>query len=71
MRREEIAALGDLAGDAAAGAARQIHELHTGIAERVWRGVGPAALPAKFAHDRIARGAYAAASELTPILRVR
>jgi hypothetical protein len=65
MRRDEIAALGELAGDAAAGAARQIHELHTGIAGRVWRRVGPAALPVKFAHDRIARGAYSAASELT------
>ena len=65
MRREEIAALGDLAGEAAAGAARQIHELHTGIAGRVWSRVGPAALPAKLAHDRIARGAYSAASELT------
>jgi pimeloyl-ACP methyl ester carboxylesterase len=65
MRREEIAALGDLAGDAAAGATRQIQELHTGIAARVWRRVGPAALPVKLAHDRIARGAYSAASELT------
>jgi len=65
MRPEEIAAFGDLAGEAAAGATRQIHELHTGIAGRVWRGVGPAALPVKFAHDRIARGAYFAAAELT------
>jgi pimeloyl-ACP methyl ester carboxylesterase len=65
MRREEIAALGDLAGEAAAGAARQIQELHTGIAGRVWSRVGPAALPVKLAHDRIARGAYSAATELT------
>jgi pimeloyl-ACP methyl ester carboxylesterase len=65
MRRDEIAALGELAGEAAAGAARQIQEVHTGIAERVWRRVGPAALPVKLAHDRIARGAYSAASELT------
>ncbi len=65
MRREEIAALGDLAGEAAAGAARQIHELHNGIAGRVWSRVGPAALPVKLAHDRIARRAYSAASDLT------
>src|SRR5690242_20568912 len=65
MRREEIAALGELAGEAAAGAARQIHEFHTGIAGRVWSRVGPAAIPVKVAHDRIARGAYSAASELT------
>ena len=65
MRPEEIAALGELAGEAAAGVTRQIHELHSGIAGRVWRHVGPAALPVKFAHDQIARGAYGAASELT------
>src|SRR6185437_12029532 len=57
--------LGDLAGEAAAGAARQIHELHNGIAGRVWSRVGPAALPVKLAHDRIARRAYSAATELT------
>lgn len=65
MRREEIAALGDLASEAAAGAARQIQELHNGIAGRVWRRVGPASLPVRLAHDRIARGAYSAAGELT------
>jgi len=65
MRREEIAALGELASDAAAGTAGQIYEMHKGIAERVWRAVGPAALPVRRAHDRIARGAYSAAREVT------
>ncbi len=65
MRREEIAALGDLAGDAAAGTAAGIHALHTGIAERVWRTVGPAAEPVRITHDMIARGAYAVARQLT------
>jgi pimeloyl-ACP methyl ester carboxylesterase len=65
MRPEEIAALGELAGDAAAGATKQIHELHTGIAGRVWSRVGPAALPVRIAHDQIAKRAYTAASELT------
>ena len=65
MRPEEIAALGDLAGEAAAGATRQIQELHDGIARRVWRRVGPAALPVRLAHDRIASSAYSAAGELT------
>ena len=54
MPSEEITALGDLAGEAAAGATRQIHEMHTGIAGRVWRRVGPASLPVRIAHDRIA-----------------
>jgi pimeloyl-ACP methyl ester carboxylesterase len=71
MRPEEIAALGDLAGEAAAGTARRIHEMHTGIAGRVWRRVGPGAIPVRFAHDRIASGAYSAASHLTgSIVRV-
>lgn len=65
MRPDEIVALGDLAGEAAAGATRQIQELHTGIAGRVWGRVGPAALPAKLAHDRIAHGAYSVASQFT------
>ncbi|HEY4825912.1 MAG TPA: alpha/beta hydrolase [Solirubrobacteraceae bacterium] len=65
MRPEEIEALGDLAGEAAAGATKQIHELHTGIAGRVWTRVGPASLPVRIAHDLIARRAYAAAGELT------
>jgi pimeloyl-ACP methyl ester carboxylesterase len=65
MRREEITALGELAGDAAAGAARQIHNMHTGIADRVWKRVGPASLPVRIAHDHIARGAYSAATNLT------
>jgi len=65
MRPDELAALGDLASEAAAGAAKQIHEVHTGIAGRVWRRVGPASLPVRLIHDRIAEGAYTVAAELT------
>jgi pimeloyl-ACP methyl ester carboxylesterase len=65
MRPEEIAAFGELASEAAAGATEQIHEMHSGIARRVWRHVGPAAIPVRIAHDRIARTAYSAAGELT------
>ncbi len=65
MQPDEIAGLGDLAADAAAGVTRQIHEFHTGVAGRVWRRVGPASLPVRIAHDRIARRAYAAVGELT------
>jgi pimeloyl-ACP methyl ester carboxylesterase len=68
MRPEEIAALGDLASEGAAGVARQIHEVHLGIAGRVWGRVGPAALPVKLAHDCIAGGAYSAATELTRVI---
>jgi hypothetical protein len=33
MRREEIDAFDELAGDVAGGLARQIHQMHSGIAE--------------------------------------
>src|SRR5437588_12337539 len=65
MRREELTALGELTGNAAGGLAGQIHELHDGIARRVWRAVGPAAVPVRLAHDQIARGAYTVARELS------
>jgi hypothetical protein len=64
MRPEEIAALGDLAGEAAAGTALQLHQVHAGIARRVWKAVGPAALPVSLAHDGIAKLAYGASREL-------
>src|SRR5947209_4382015 len=65
MRRDEVTAFGELTGDAAGGLADQIHELHNGIARRVWRAVGPAATPVRLAHDQISRGAYAVARGVT------
>jgi triacylglycerol esterase/lipase EstA (alpha/beta hydrolase family) len=65
MRPEEVRALGDIAGEAAAGLAVQIGDMHEGIAKRAFRGVGPAAAPVQLAHDRIARAAYGAARGLT------
>ncbi|HEY2653689.1 MAG TPA: hypothetical protein VGI50_17330 [Solirubrobacteraceae bacterium] len=65
MRRDEIDAFGELAGDAAGGLTSQIHQMHSGIAERVWRAVGPASIPARLIHDQIANRGYAAARQLT------
>ncbi|HEY2160303.1 MAG TPA: alpha/beta fold hydrolase [Solirubrobacteraceae bacterium] len=65
MRREEINGFGDLLGDAAGGLATQIHEMHDGIARRVWKAVGPASIPVRLAHDRLAESAYSAATEFT------
>jgi pimeloyl-ACP methyl ester carboxylesterase len=65
MRREEIVAFGELAGDAAGGLTSQIHQMHSGVAERVWRAVGPAAAPVRVLHDRIADRSYSAARQLT------
>ena len=61
MRPEEVTAFGDLAGDAVAGLAAQIREMHAGIARRAFDGVGPAAAPVELIHDEIADRAYRAA----------
>jgi PGAP1-like protein len=68
MRRDEARALGDLAGEAAAGIAAQARDVHAGIAQRVFgalRVLGPAAEPARLIHDGVSRVAYAAAGTLT------
>ncbi|MGH2891970.1 MAG: lipase family alpha/beta hydrolase, partial [Solirubrobacteraceae bacterium] len=65
MRRDELRALGGLAGDAAAGIATQAREVHESIATRVFGALGPPAAPVREIHDRVAARAYAAASGLT------
>jgi pimeloyl-ACP methyl ester carboxylesterase len=65
MRPDEITGIGDLLGDAAGGLATQIHEMHDGIARRVWKAVGPASLPARLVHDQLAKRAYASAEQFT------
>ena len=47
MRPEELRALGDLAGDAAAGIASQAREVHESIAARVFGALGPTAAPVR------------------------
>ena len=64
MRPEEVTALGELAGDAVAGLTAQIRELHHGIAERAFAGVGAAAAPARLLHDQISHYAYEAAKSV-------
>ena len=68
MRRDELRALGDLAGDAAAGIAGQAREVHESIATRVFGALGPSATPVRVVHDRVSTTAYAAASALTGAL---
>jgi pimeloyl-ACP methyl ester carboxylesterase len=60
MQPDEVTALGELAGEAIASVAGQARDLHEGIAQRVFTGVGPMAEPVRLAHDRIARGVYTA-----------
>jgi pimeloyl-ACP methyl ester carboxylesterase len=61
MRPEEVTAVGDLAGEAAAGLTSRIRDMHAGIADRVFTAVGAAATPVRLAHDEIAEQAYGAA----------
>jgi hypothetical protein len=68
MRREELRALGELAGDAAAGIAGQARGVHQSVAARVFGALGPTAAPVRGVHDRVAARAYAAASSLTGAL---
>lgn len=51
MQRQELRALGELAGDALGGLTMRIEEMHTGIAARA---------PRSILHDRIAAGTYGA-----------
>ncbi|MGO9883015.1 MAG: esterase/lipase family protein [Solirubrobacteraceae bacterium] len=65
MRRDELNALGDLAGIAAASLADQVRDTHTGIASRVFGRLGPSATPVRAIHDRVTAAAYAGAAGLT------
>jgi hypothetical protein len=65
VRRDELRAFGSLAGEAAAGIASQAREVHTGIAQRVFRALGPPAQPVRVVHDHVSARAYSAAYGLT------
>jgi hypothetical protein len=68
VRPDEVRALGELAGDAAAGVATQAREVHDGISGRVFRLLGPPAQAVRFVHDRVADRGYAAACALSGTL---
>lgn len=58
MRRDEAAAIGDLAADGLGGAALRAQELHRAIAGRVFGRLGDAAAPVRVTHDAIATAVY-------------
>ena len=68
MRPDEVRAVGDLAGAAAATVADQVRDTHAGIAARVFGAIGPGAEPVRVIHDRVAATAYAGAHGLTGAL---
>jgi pimeloyl-ACP methyl ester carboxylesterase len=58
MRPDEALAAAKLAGDAAGGLTGRIHDMHAGIAARVFDSIGDSAKPVRVVHDGIARGVY-------------
>src|SRR4051812_15642365 len=58
MRDEERHALASLLTQEAAGVPGGIHGVHSAISGRVFRALGPRALPVRVMHDTIARGSY-------------
>jgi pimeloyl-ACP methyl ester carboxylesterase len=58
MRADEMRSTGRLAGIGLKASTDRIAELHSGIADRAFAAVGPAAAPVKLLHDAIAGLAY-------------
>ena len=65
MRPEEIAAIGQLAGELVAGTTERVREIHAGVSRRIFRLAGPTALPVRIVHDLIAGAAYTGTREMT------
>ena len=59
MRRDEVRALGAVAGDTVGGVTARIEELHRAIARRAFGASGPGAQPARLTHDAVSAGIYA------------
>ena len=64
----EVRALSSLAFDELHGFPGAIRDMHLGIAERAFRGVGPAATPVKLVHDALSGGVYGAIGAGTAML---
>jgi pimeloyl-ACP methyl ester carboxylesterase len=58
MRKTDIEAVGDLAGELLAAGGTLVRDMHEGIASRPFGVLGPAAAPVRVVHDGIARGLY-------------
>jgi alpha-beta hydrolase superfamily lysophospholipase len=60
MDGRDLRGLGRLAGLALAGGVKRVQEMHTSIAGRAFRGVGPTSTPVRAVHDAVAHGVYTA-----------
>ena len=62
MRGAEVRAVGELAGEALAGAGVLVRDVHAAVARRAFAAVGPSAAPARAMHDGIAAAVYGGVS---------
>ncbi|WP_343599213.1 alpha/beta fold hydrolase [Mycobacterium sp.] len=59
MQRDDIRAVGSLAGEASSVVTTLVCGMHAGIAGRVFDSIGPSAAPTRVVHDGLARVVYA------------
>ena len=58
MQRNDIRAVGDLAGEASSVLTTLVRGMHAGIASRVFDSIGPAAAPTRVIHDGLTQAIY-------------
>jgi pimeloyl-ACP methyl ester carboxylesterase len=58
MRRSEVEAVGELAGEALAAGSAFVREMHAGIAGRSFRALGAAGAPVRAVHDSVSGAVY-------------
>ena len=58
MRKAEIRALGELAGELLAAGGKVVGDMHAGIASRPFAALGPTARPVQAIHDGISTAIY-------------
>ena len=58
MRKADIEAVGEVAGEALAAGGRLVRDMHAGIAARPFGALGAAAAPARVLHDGISQAVY-------------
>jgi pimeloyl-ACP methyl ester carboxylesterase len=58
MRGAEVRAVGELAGEALAGAGVLVRDVHAAVARRAFEAVGPSAAPARAVHDGISAAVH-------------
>ena len=59
MRRSDIRAVGELAGEASSVLTSLVRGMHAGIASRVFGSIGPSAAPTRAIHDGLTQAIYA------------